>query len=129
MKGRSIAAMIAAVIGGMYAPIQATGTNMRTLDRKMARNSLRGLRRTLWDSSSQGTYVTSAGQRRMKDRVLQYAARSNEIQGLSIGEKKQLFGTGARLAPNPTKFHIQYNNLALIAKHTIRERNLRKAGV
>lgn len=93
MKG-SLASRIAlamAALGSIAAPVQATGTDMiKSLDRRMAKKSLRGIRRTLWDSSSQGTYVSPRGQRRMKDRVLQYAARSNEINGLSNGEKRKL---------------------------------------
>lgn len=93
MKG-SIASRIAIAMASMASmampePIQATGTDMRKLDRKMAKNSLRGLRRTIWPYEA-GTYVSAAGKRRMKDRVLQYAARSNEIQGLSNGEKRKL---------------------------------------
>jgi hypothetical protein len=70
--------------------------------------------------------VTKEGKRRMKDRVLMYAADSNELQQISISEKRRRGLTPSKFQPVSSAFHVQYNNLALIAKHPIRERQALK---
>jgi len=103
--------------------------DIQQIENRMVRKVRKGSNNKLFhDAYFSSSYISKEGARRIKDRHALYAAQSKELQSLSNTQLKKLgliHPKGKRLSPNPTKFHIQYNNLALIAKHPIRERELK----